>query len=221
MLWILVLHKYVLKNHYDSCILPTEKNSHVVSTGHVPQSAPLLFYLPQMCSGSHPRGPRSPLGPNSPMLLENLAQSVAKNVVLSKMSQANCPQAAGRHFQSLVSWALTTVSTDYSQEDAEATVFPWQRELPVFIHHFPKGTGKQTLGHGSLRNALFQKEIQPLWKSGFREQVQDVKEAVMCYFQRAKSEGLCWAATICMSRESFYEIPKCWPTKSSHIRVYF
>lgn len=59
----------------------------------------------------------------------------------SKLSAAS-PR---RHF--LVSWVLTTVSTGYSQEESCP---PQERELPIFIHHFPRGRGKEPLSKGSL-----------------------------------------------------------------------
>lgn len=88
------------------------------------------------------RSTKGPLGPNSPALLENLAQSVAKNIVLFKISLSKSPAVSpGRHFPFPVNRKLTKVCTDYSRMDAKACT-PQAKRVPVFPYHLAKGRGE-------------------------------------------------------------------------------
>lgn len=178
-----------------------------MSTGHAPVSSSPI-YLPHMSPENHPGGPRGSLGPNSPMLSENLAQSVAKKAVLSKISWANCLQSApAGNSPFLVSWVLATVSSDNSQEDAKATALPKQRDLAAYLRTpFPKRQRQRaTWQRVSLSNALFRKDIQPWENRAFGSKYRMWRQLyVMCHFQHAKSEEFCCTATVWMSRYSLY-----------------
>lgn len=152
-----------------------------------------------MCPENHPGGPRDSLGPKSPMLSENLAQSVAKKAVLSKISWANCLQSAPAGISPFpVSWVLATLSSDYSQEDTKATALPRRRELAAYLRTpFPKGRGKKPLGNGSLSAMPCSGKISsPCENQAFGSNYRMWKQLyVTCHLQHAKSEEFCWAAT--------------------------
>lgn len=125
------------------------------------------------------RSTKGPLGPNSPALLENLAQSMAKNVVLFKISLSKLPAVSpGRHFPFLVNGKLTNMCTDYSRMDAKAYT-PQAKKVPVFPYHLAKGRGKD-LAKVSVQCFALERNPASVG-TGFRKQVQDVKEAVTCY----------------------------------------
>lgn len=111
------------------------------------------------------RSTKGPLGPNSPALLENLAQPVAKNVVLFKISLSKRPAVSpGRHFPFPVNGKLTNVCTDYSRMDAKAAL-PRQRERLSF--HIISQKAEAKTWQRSLCNALLRKETQLLWELAF------------------------------------------------------
>lgn len=121
-----------------------------------PPNRLLCFTCPQMCSGHQPGGPRGPLGMLVLLATQHFNAFGKRACLWPRMlfcprspEQTVCSQP-GRHFSFLVSWVLTTVSTDYSQEEAKAITLPRQRQLPLLIHHFPGGREKEPLGKGSL-----------------------------------------------------------------------
>ena len=83
-----------------------------VGRSHLQSSSFFYRIFFQMGPGNHTGEPRGLQGPNNPTFLENLAQSVAKNAVSTKMSSSKLSAVSpGRHLPSLVSWVLTTLVT--------------------------------------------------------------------------------------------------------------
>lgn len=153
----------------------------VMSAGHTATGSFPALPSPEVLWKSS----RSTMGPNSPTLWENLAQSMAKNAVLPKNSLSKPPAGSpGRHFPFPVGRTLTTMRTDYSQADARATALPGKGSARLSTPSL-----KATWQRVSLCIALLQKDTQLLWEPGFRKRAQDVKEAV-CHFQRAKRRAL-------------------------------
>lgn len=160
------------------------------------------------------RSTKRPLGPNSPALLENLAQSVAKRMLfLFKISLSERPAVSpGRHFPFPVNGKLTNVCTDYSRMDAKACT-PQAKGAPVFPYHLTKGRGEDL---AKVCAMLCSGKKPASVGTGFRKQVQDVKEAVMCHSYTQGAKG-CAGQTVWRSWDSLYQTLKLRATKSLHV----
>lgn len=137
------------------------------------------------------RSTKRPLGPNSPALLENLAQSVAKRMLfLFKISLSKSPAVSpGRHFPFLVNGKLTNVCTDYSRMDAKACT-PQAKGAPVFPYHLTKGRGEDLAKVCAMLCSGKKPSFCGNWLS---EASTGCERGCNVSLQHAGSEGLCWA----------------------------